>query len=133
MDDNLAVAGAGRAALIAGPCFVLSTSAAVLYGRIPEPIIITPGEFFGLLFLMIPASLVGFILGFLPSLLGSVIMGWLARHIPALRLAPIWTLVGGALAGIPYFMEPEDASFGFAFVVTGAICATICRRHWRWD
>jgi hypothetical protein len=132
MDTNHAIAGAGRASLIAGPCFTLSAIAAALYLKLPEPVIIRPVDVMGTLGILIPATIVGAILGFLPSLLGSAVLGWLAGRISLLRFPLIWPLVGGGLAAIFARTDMPD-EWRFAFIVTGALCAMVCRRHWEWD
>ena len=129
MDTTHAIDGAGRASLIAGPCFMLSAVAAALYLQIPEPVIIRPVDVISALIMLIPATIVGAILGFLPSLLGSAVLGWLAGRISLLRFPLIWPLAGAGLAAIFARSEMPDA-VRFAFIVTGALCAMICRQQW---
>ena len=48
-----------------------------------------------------------------------------------------WALVGGAAASTPFalsgFMAQDNAGLVFAFAITGACSARICRRHVSWE
>jgi len=113
--------------LLAGPMVILFLGLTTFTAAIPHPVaidwaMISSG------FLLIPLSI---IIGFLPALIangiGSVFMIAIGNLIPVLRFPFLWPVVGGvaAWAVTDYANLPEEAAFAFA--MSGAVSAMICR------
>lgn len=117
------------AAASAGPLFVAAASAADLYLRVPQPVTVGAGEVAQFIAILLPAFLVGGIVGLVPIMLGTLVMTALAERFELARQREIWWLTGGAIGGALAFAfaSPEVPQAAFALVATSAICAGICR------
>jgi hypothetical protein len=128
------LAAAITASLPAGPLFVLSYAAAFAYGQLPAPIVVDAPSLVGLALLLIPATIVGFFIGFALNLVGATIMSALAKHSETAREPVVWIAAGaGAGALLAYLFDvftPEGP--GFALIATSAACAAFCRRGFDW-
>jgi hypothetical protein len=133
----------GYAAIVAssaaGPIFLISLFAAILYLQTPSAIPFGVGEAAALAAgsaLLVPAFLVGFFLALLPNLVGASVMAALAETVEEAR-APVAWVAAGALggAGIAVLSSGfgSDPPIAFALIVTGGLCAGICRRTFAWD
>jgi len=130
----------GYAAIIAstaaGPLFLLSLTGATLYLRMPEPIPVDPSALLGIAAMLVPAFVIGFVLAFVPNLLGASAMATLAERRDAARAPFAWT-AAGALAGTgiaALFADfNDDRSVAFALILTSAACARICRAQLHWE
>jgi hypothetical protein len=133
----------GYAAIVAsaaaGPIFLVSLFAAILYLQMPSAIPFGAGEAAALLWasaLLVPSFVIGFFLALLPNLVGASAMATLAESVEEAR-APIAWVAAGALggAGIAVLTSGfgSDPPIAFALVVTGGLCAGLCRRTFAWD
>ncbi len=130
----------GYAAIIAstaaGPLFLLSLTGAMLYLQLPEPIPVDPNALLGIGAALVPAFVVGFLLAFLPNLLGASLMATLAELHEGARTPFAWT-AAGALAGTgiaaAFTDFSGDWSSAFALILTSAVCARICRAKLDWE
>ena len=117
-------------AFAAGPLFVATYACASLYLQMPRPILLEPSEMASLLVIMVPASLVGFVIGFVPIALGGAIMAALSERFEEARLPQSWA-AAGALAGagldrLLFAQTPWSGPQDFAIIATSAACATLC-------
>ena len=129
MIEESVLPGAGRASLVAGPSFVTLAVAASLYSQVPNPIAIQPHEVGVFAIALIPSTIIGALIAFIPALMANWLLTALASKLPLFRSPMLWIAIGAA-AG--YGMATL-ADFGaldelvFASSGTGAICAAICR------
>lgn len=117
------------ASLFAGPVFLAAAGAAELYLRLPATITITEADFVGFVTMLVPAFFVGFILSFLPNMVGTLAMAWAAQRSELARWPFAWLAAGaaaGALIAAAVGLNPE-ASATFGLVFTSAMCAGLCR------
>jgi hypothetical protein len=121
----------------AGPIFVAVLGMEALYASLPKAVPV-PGNGSGILmlFLIIPVVAFGFFAALLPNAVGAWLMGNLGRHFAFAQLAPIWAATGSlgvvsALALGGWFAEDQSTGLS-ALIITGAICALICRHYTRW-
>jgi hypothetical protein len=127
-----------RAALIAsaaaGPLFLASFAAASAYLQLPHPIVVRAQDLdFGL---VMAATMAGFIIGFLPNLVGSAVMKAIGDTNAAARSAALWTAVGaaaGTAIALLFYGPQPDPTGSFAFIATSAICARLCRTQMHWE
>ena len=125
-----------KAAMLAGPIFVLSSVLAMWMGKPDLPfqstdISVIPGVL-GMLAMTVPF---GSVIAIIPCAVGAWLMKMIGGINDGMRAAPVWGIAGGMLGAIPYWLsdsgELDDALF--ALIVTGACCALICRIGVRWD
>ncbi|HEV2816575.1 MAG TPA: hypothetical protein VGW40_05070 [Allosphingosinicella sp.] len=84
---------------------------------------------------MIPATIFGGLLAFIPNLFGSLLMASLAERHAAARDPIAWTAAGAlAGAGIAWTWPGfgGEPPIGFALVLTSAVCARLCRAQFEW-
>jgi hypothetical protein len=131
------VFAAFAASAAAGPLFLALCACAYLYGQLPHPITVAAADFGMFAALMAPAFIVGFIIAFVPNLLGSAVMATIGESADWGRSPVAWSLAGGfAGAGLALLFYPRDAEAWpgiFALVLTSAICARICRAFMAWE
>lgn len=122
------------AAAAAGPLFMIGISAAHLYGGLPRPIVVAPEEFLLFAFSLVPAALIGFVIAYLPILVGTLLMRALSERSAFAREPIVWMGAGAALvAAIIMLIDAEIGGAGsFALIATGAACAGLCRRQFTW-
>ena len=121
--------GAAMASLAAGPSFVTLFVLESLYARIPAAIVVSPREILAVAAVMVPALLVGFLIAFVPNVVGSQLMEALSRRSDLARLPAAWTIAGAASgAAIAAAVSANDA-MTFVLAGTGAICARISRAY----
>ena len=124
------------ACLIAGPVFLTSLVSASLYLKLPQPIVVSAGEFGAFVVLILPALIVGFLLALIPVTIGTAALFTLGEQNAAFRLPGVWTAVGAAI-GIALVILLQLAGpwreAGFALVVTSAVCARVARNYVNWE
>lgn len=121
------------AILTAGPIFLAGLAVG---GWISAPgAAIDPRAVLGAL-AFVPLSVlsvpIGAVLATVPILLGTAAMRWLGSWNVAMRLPPVWMLVGGGVAGGGAMMLEPDMLVIVSFAFTGAVCALIARRGVTW-
>lgn len=120
------------ASIAAGPVFVASFAAALLYAQVPHAIPVEIGfADLGVVAFMAPIVVVaGFLLSLIPNLVGAAAMTAISGRHPLGRAPLLWVLAGGAIGGLlAWLMQIPDGPTAFALVATSALCARICR--WR--
>lgn len=128
----------------AGPMFVTFTALAYLYLQIPHTVAFGAEDLGTFVLMMVPAAIVGFILAFVPNLLGSAVMATIGESAEWGRSPLAWSLAGGlAGTGLVLLFAPRDGLFAdvgqeggaaaFALIATSAICARICRGQFDWE
>ena len=120
----------------AGPLFLTSTCAAGAYLKLPLPLIVEPAALAQFAAVLIPAILVGGVLGLVPILLGNALMSTLATHFELAREPAIWWLVGaaaGAALALVFGVWPHEPATAFGLIFTSAACAGICRTGLEFD
>lgn len=125
------------ASLAAGPIFVASTALAALYLQLPRAVEVTvgPAQIIWLLLVPIPVVLAGFVLSFIPNMIGTGLLLLAGFEFRAARTRAAWigtgVLFGTAIAWeATGFDEPATA---FGLISTSACCAAICRHSACWD
>ena len=122
------------ASLVAGPVFLLSLIAAAAYLTLPQPISLDASVAIAIPMALIPATIVGFVLAFVPNLLGSAVMAWIAETHQAARDPLAWAAAGALSgAGLAASFSSLQSPGGFATIVTSAVCARICRSQFEWE
>jgi len=122
------------ASLAAGPVFLLSLIAAMVYVTLPAPIPLDASAAIGIPLALIPAMIVGFVLAFVPNLLGSAVMAWIAEGHEAARDPLAWVAAGALIgAGLAASFSGLQSPGGFATIFTSAVCARICRAQFEWE
>lgn len=122
------LAAALIASVAAGPLFVTSLSLAIVYLRLPQPIVVSAAEagaFAGALTL---ASVFGFILGLVPNIVGALIMSNFSERVEELRSPVAWmgagALFGGCIALLAN-LDRSEPEMMFALIFTSVACAWI--------
>ena len=124
------------ASLLAGPIFAACVEVPFVLQAIASD---RSGRVDGALFTLIIAAVIvmGALLAFPANLIGSATMILIGDHARWARHPVTWALVGGAAASIPYVvsgaMAEDHPGMVFAFAITGACCALVCRRHLSWE
>jgi hypothetical protein len=124
------------ASAAAGPVFVLSLAAAQVYSLMPEPVPIDPTALVMILLLLVPATVVGFLISFLPNAIGAHILSAAGEASEAARAPISWIAVGAALGfglAMMFGAPPDGGPVTFALVFTSAACAGLCRARTRWE
>jgi hypothetical protein len=128
--------------IAAGPIFVATTCAILLYAELPKAIAIETSWFeldtvMGLILAAVPVTLLGFILALIPNAFGATIIGNLGRHVPFARLPLTWAAAGIVMAVIPISLfggfRGDQAATAAGLIITSGICALVCRKHTRWS
>lgn len=122
------------AAAAAGPLYIASAAAAHLYGQVPRPVVVTLPEFLMFAFSLVPAALIGFVIAYLPILVGTLLMRALSEQSAFAREPIVWMGAGAALvAAVMLLIDAEIGGVGsFALIATAAACAGLCRRQFTW-
>jgi hypothetical protein len=123
-------AAAALASLAAGPIFLTAVPLVDLYRRLPKPIEIDGSDILTLVQLMPLGALIGALIAFVPSMLGTLIMAQWSRRSWLARTPPAWIVVGGASGGgLGYLLTGGGAHHleKAAFILTGGLCAALCR------
>ena len=116
------------ASLVSGPVFLLSLTAALAYMTLPDPVPLEPSALFAVALALIPATIVGFVLAFVPNMLGAAMMAWIAEAHEAARDPLAWAAAGALLGtGLAAMFTGVLSPGGFATILTSAVCARICR------
>lgn len=133
MDHEHSAYGAGRAALCAGPTFVLSLTLTSAMAGLPNPWLVNTGLVMGIVLLTLLSIIVGSVLAFLPSLIASAVLGSIGHAHPLVRPLALWLAAGGAIGWSigQAFGGPIEVMV--ALVVTSMASAAWCHRAWRWD
>jgi hypothetical protein len=121
---------AALASLAAGPIFLTSSSLVDLYLRVPAPIEIDGSVISAFLLFMLPATLIGALLAFVPNMLGTLVMVLWSRRSWLARTPPAWMLVGAASGGglaCALTDGGPDLVPTAAMFLTGGLCAALCR------
>lgn len=130
------------ASLFAGPVFAgsLGLATLILSTPAPIPVNIAWGDIPPLLVVTVSMSFFGFIVGVLPCLIGSIVMGNLGSQIASFRQPFAWTIAGAAIPGL-LFLAPllssddptsADSAWFYGLVMTGAVCSALCRKGAKW-
>ena len=125
-----------RACMVAGPIFLTSAVLASLYLKLPKPILMSPKDVFGFLFILIPALPIGFLLALVPVMIGTGLLWLLGEKDRRFRTPVLWVATGagaGALLAMTLGVASEPRYAGFALVVTSAVCALVSRKQATWD
>jgi hypothetical protein len=116
--------------IAAGPIFVATTCAILLYAELPKAIAIET-SWFEL------DTVMGLILAAVPNAFGATIIGNLGRHVPFARLPLTWAAAGIVMAVIPISLfggfRGDQAATAAGLIITSGICALVCRKHTRWS
>ena len=124
------------ASLLAGPVFVTSCALASLYLKLPKPVVVSGSEFGLFLVLLGPALIAGFLLAFVPVAIGTAALVALGERSPAFRSPGMWSAVGAAIGiGLVTALKLDGPwqEFGFALVVTCAVCALVSHKIALWE
>jgi hypothetical protein len=135
VDGPRLLAGIVVAALAAGPVFFIA-------GTLISGFLASPGaEVFSwagaeaLPFLLLLAIRYAFLPAILPVTLGAAAMAVLGAMFRGARSWLAWMLAGAVLAGVICLLFPDLLAFrplAVALLITGIICAAICRAFARW-
>jgi hypothetical protein len=125
------------ASLAAGPIFVVATALAAAYLQLPRALDATvdPHGIAALILLPIPVVLFGFILSFVPNLIGTALLLLAGFEFPTARTRAAW-IATGALFGTGIAWQTtgfEVPAAAFGLISTSACCAAICRKSALWD
>jgi len=129
------ILGVIAATLLAGPLFVVFFAVANIFRQFPEHIFIDSKDA-QVLFLMLPAVVVGACISLIPNIIGANIMADLADEYPFARSSFIWAIVGASTAFVWICIVPglfDAGPGGLALVATSAMCAVICRVYVNWS
>jgi hypothetical protein len=76
----------------------------------------------------------GAIVGCLPVMFGTGVLGWLGKFNAGTRLPPLWALAGAAMAGVPAWIASgnEGGDPIAALAIAGALSALAARAGTRW-
>lgn len=124
------------ASLLAGPIFAACVEVPFVLQAIASN---RSDRVDGALFTLIIAAVIvmGALIAFPANLIGSATMIRIGDHARWARRPAAWAFVGGAAASIPYVVSgaiaEDHAGMVFAFAITGACCALVCRRHQSWE
>lgn len=119
------------AALVAGPTFLLMTGLAELYSKLPAPIVFQPESVLLLIWLSVPATVVGLLIALPVNALGAAAMLALGKGFSPARTRIGWALAGAVLGGLGVWLIGAPSSPSFALVTTSAVCGWLCSRHYR--
>ncbi len=130
------------ASAFAGPIFSLAAAIGLYYQSLTEAVTVQESALFAAPGFLILSIIFGFVLAFLPNLFGTTLMGYIGNHSDFSRTPAIWASVGATIPAVTAFIFwlrdpenislPEHGAFMIAFLITGCVCALICRRHIRW-
>jgi hypothetical protein len=123
------------AAVLAGPIFVLTTAAASLYLQLPAAIVITPAQLLMLLVLLMPAAIIGAMIGLPINAMGAALMAALGKRFAFARSPIMWSFAGalvGTAAACGLDMGSREAPFVFGLIATSALCGWLCSRGVAW-
>lgn len=119
--------GAIPAALYAGPVFVASVLLAGMIETSAPVGPVSPSGVLGLIVLAPFAIGIGFVVAIVPLLVGTALLGAVARRHIGLQFPAVWAMAGG-LSGWLIAIGFDDPFATFALSATGAVCAV---RSWR--
>lgn len=122
-------AGASLAMLCAGPIFVLPLLVTLAPALSPAQLL---GSIVGALAASIVAVPFGIVLGALPILVGTAMMGEAGKHSELPRRYSAWAAVG-ALMGLAIAGGFDAGIITIPLVLTSLLCALIVRYWTRWD
>ena len=129
--SRIRLASVALASLLAGPVFAVCGAFPVLLRALisnPDAMVV--------LVVLAAVILIGALIALPVNLLGSFVMIRIGDHALWARRPPAWALVGGVAAPTPFvlsgFMAEGNAGLVFAFAITGACCALVCRRRVSW-
>jgi hypothetical protein len=130
------------ASLAAGPVFAgsLGFATLILSAPAPIPVNITWGDIPPMIVVTASIAFFGFIVGILPCLIGSIVMGNLGSQLSPFRQPIAWIIAGAAIPAA-LFLAPllssndatsTDSAWFYGLVMTGAVCAALCRKGAKW-
>jgi hypothetical protein len=120
----------------AGPVFLLSLAATYAYGLVPRSIDVPLVYLPAFLLALVPATIIGFLLSYLPNAFGTFILSAAGEISEVGREPAVWLLVGaglGFLIALLFDVAPDNDIGTFALVATSAISAGLCRAQTRWE
>jgi hypothetical protein len=130
------------AAACAGPLFTGVLFTGLYYVELPQAVPVSEDILYVLPGMYLLSTIAGFFIAILPVLTGATIMGVIGKHTQLSRTPALWACVGAGIPAVVALLlwasdpgnidSPQSGAFVVAFVVTGGICALICRRHVRW-
>lgn len=124
------------ASTAAGPVFLLSYIGLAVLTIIPGPIPADPEFVIALVFALVPAVIVGFLLSFVPNAMGAYLLSFAGESSETARDPVVWMGVGGILGfGIAVLFGAFESSTEatLALILTSIVCAGICRARTRWE
>ncbi|QNQ11354.1 hypothetical protein [Sphingomonas alpina] len=130
--------GFALATFLAGPIYVTSMGIAIWTTDMSAAVQL-PNDWSwvaALLPLTMFSMIGGAFLSIVPNLIGLQAMMWLGGRNPAMQLPVSWALAGVlSMAFVTMLAEPDSTVSipGIALVITGAICALLCRRGVSWE
>lgn len=133
MDEHDFISGPLRASAAAGPTYFLTMLAMLAMDAVPSPWVVSADDAKALVAILTMAVIIGALIAFIPALLGSAILGHLARRFDLVRPLPLWLGVGAALgwaASHGLDLPPDMAA---PLIVTSLASAAWCHRTWRWE
>jgi hypothetical protein len=120
---------AALASLAAGPAFVTVATLADFYRGIPATFEISGADILALLQMMPLVLPIGALIAFAPNMLGTIVMSQWSHQSWLARTPVAWIVAGGAFGGALGQVLTGGDTWGLTapFVVTGALCAAVCR------
>lgn len=129
--SRIRLASVAKASLVAGPVFAVCAAFPM-----PPIAMISHPDAMALLVVLAAVIIIGVLIALPANLLGSLAMIRIGDHVLLARRPLAWALVGGVAAPTPFLlsglMAEDNAGLVFAFGITGACCALVCRRRVSW-
>jgi hypothetical protein len=120
----------------AGPLFVTVLTAEMLYATLPDPLVIEAGGIVFFVIALFVSLIPGFLLAFVPNLLGAALMGRAGEVSETARTPLAWVAAGtgaGTMLAALFTGFSDGAPAAVALIVTSAGCARLCRSQIDWE
>ncbi|MFL6859054.1 MAG: hypothetical protein ACJ8EB_14275 [Allosphingosinicella sp.] len=125
------------AAITAGPVFILSMGAAMLYLQLPRPIIVPLRDVPSFILILQVAAMVSLIVALIPALIATHLLAAAGECWPAARDTGLWLAAGMLVGAAPPLLDLGSGALTPAILLpwalTGAWTAWMCRRGVEWD
>jgi hypothetical protein len=122
-------ATAAFASLIAGPAFFTALQLVEGNRQMPAPSEIGEADILAFLQFMPSVSVLGALIAFVPNLVGTLVMSRWSSQSWVARTPVAWIVAGGAFGAMIIYVLMSGHTGGLtpAFVLTGGLCAAVCR------
>ncbi len=122
------IPGILAASAIAGPVFLAASAAGSLYAMLPKPIVISRGVVVLMYTALLPAVVLGFIIGLVINGLGAMVMTEIGKRLAWARPSFSWAVAGALIGATSILFDPAHViqPVTFALIVTSAPCAWLC-------